>query len=89
MRMTAETVGIRLFVCLSVPVRAGWVFGQHASPIGALDSGRSGGDPIGSRSLFFVMDFSFVKLFFKLFSKTRILTGFPAIKLEINPKLNQ
>lgn len=63
MRMTVETVGIRLFVCLSVSVcQVG--SSDNTPPIcpigvisaAALVYGNSGDDPIGSRSLLFVKD---------------------------------
>lgn len=61
MRMTVETVGIRLFVCLSVGlslcVRLGLGFNAPPVwPIGALVYGKPGDDPIGSRPLFFAVD---------------------------------
>lgn len=58
MRMTVETVGIRLFVCLSVSVcQVGSSDNTPpVCPIGALVYGKSGDDSIGSRSLSFVID---------------------------------
>lgn len=50
MRMTVETVGIRLFVCLSVSVcQVG--SSDNTPPVSALVYVKSGDDPIGSRSL--------------------------------------
>lgn len=63
MRMTVETVGIRLFVCLSVSVcQVG--SSDNTPPVcligeisaAALVYGKSGDDPIGRRSVLFVRD---------------------------------
>lgn len=70
MRRTVETVGIRLFVCLSVSVRqvGSWDNTPPLCPIGAISApalvyGKSGKDPIGRRSLLFVRDFQKKKEF--------------------------
>lgn len=63
MRMTVETVGIRLFVRLSVSVcQVGSLDNTPpVCPVGvisaaALACGKSGDDPTGTRSLLFVID---------------------------------
>lgn len=100
MRMTVETVGIRLFVCLSVSVcQVG--SSDNTPPASALVYVKSGDDPIGSRSLFLSEIFFETTTIYKynlkntdLFkkNKTPIRTSRPVIKLhtlELNPKLNQ
>lgn len=68
MRMTVETVGIRLFVCLSVSVcqvgssdNTPPVSPVPATSAAALLYVESGGDPAGSRSLFFCHRFKKTK----------------------------